>query len=263
MDNITLSPQLRLFKSKLTIALNGGVQHNNLNNAKLSRMNRVVGSGNITFHVNQHWNATASYSNFTSYTKNRPVTDPYYQPSPADTMKFYQVSQNANACVNHSFGKAKIKHAITIMTAYQVSRQQTGSVAGEPVNMLNGNLAYNLQHVKSKANIGISVNANSTKAFNVSTIYYGPGINIGKSFLDNSINVTFGSVYNLSYNNNKSNGSVINERLNLGYNPKVKNKKYGKPTLSVSANYVSKLGATAGTKSFHEFTGNLNLGYTF
>lgn len=263
IQNITLSPQIRLLKNKLTIALNTGVQHNNLNKQKLSTINRLVGSGNITFQPNPHWNATGSYSNFTSYSRNRPATDPFYQPSPADTMKFYQVSQSANATVNHNFGNTKIKHNIMFMTAYQVSQQQTGSIQGAPITLINGNVGYGVVHVKTKTSISLSANANNTSVLNNTTTYYGPGMNIGKSFLSNTLNITFGSIYNLSYTNNKSTGSVINERLNIGYNPKVKNKKYGKPNLSVSANYITKLNAPTGTTSFHEFTGNVNLGYVF
>lgn len=263
LQNITLSPQIRLLKNKLNIALNAGIQHNNLNNEKLSTINRAVGSGNLTFQPNAHWNATATYSNFTSYSKNRPATDPFYQPSPIDTMKFYQVSQNANVTVNHNFGKTKIKHNLTFMLAYQVSQQETGSVQSAPITLLNGNIAYGIVHVKTKTLISISANANNTSVLNNNTKYFGPGLNIGKAFLSNTLNVTFGSIYNLSYNNSKSNGSVINERLNLGYNPKVKDKKYGKPNLSVSANYMTKLNAPAITTSIHEFTGTVNLGYTF
>jgi hypothetical protein len=263
IENITLSPQVRLLKNKLNIALNTGIQHNNLENEKLSTTYRLVGSGNITYQPTPHWSAMGSYSNFTSYSKNRPLTDPFYQPSPLDTMKFYQVSQNATATLNHTFGKTKLKHNITFMAAYQVSKQETGSVESAPITLLNGNVAYGIVHVKTKTMISISANANQTTVLNSSTVYYGPGITVGKSFFSNMMNVTLGSIYNLSYNENKNNGSVINERLNLGYNPKVKNKKYGKPNLSVSANYMTRLNAPVGTASVHEFTGNINLGYVF
>ena len=149
------------------------------------------------------------------------------------------------------------------MTAYQVSQQQTGSIQGAAITLVNGNFAYGVMHVKTKTNISLSANANNTIVLNSNTTYYGPGLNIGKSFLNNTLNITFGSIYNLSYTNNKSTGSVINERLNIGYNPKVKNKKYGKPNLSVSANYITKLNAPTDTTSIHEFTGNVNLGYAF
>jgi hypothetical protein len=263
LENITLSPQLRLLKSKLNLSFNAGVQHNNLNKEKLSTMNRVVGSGNISYQPDPKWNMNASYSNFTSYSRNRPANDPFYQPSIADTMKFYQVSQNANATINHSFGKKKVKHSITLTSCYQVSRQQIGSMQTEPTTTINGNVAYGSQFVPAKTMISISANANETKAFNNVIFFFGPGLMISKSFLGNTLMMSFGSIYNLSTTNHKNNGTLLNERLNIGYSPKVKNKKYGRPTLSLSANYVTKFNTPANTKTLSEFTGNVNLGYAF
>lgn len=263
LENITLSPQVRLFKSKLNVSLNGGVQHNNLNKEKLSTMRRVVGSGNIAFIPNPKWSINTSYSNFTSYSRNRPVTDPFYITSPADTMKFYQIAQNANASVSHNFGNTKIKNSITLMTAYQVSRQEIGSTEGAPTTMLNGNLAYGLQFVPTKTMLSFCLNANTTRAIIINTVYIGPGINVGKSFLSNSMNCTLGSVYNLSYINNKSNGPVFNERFSMTYTPKLKDKKIGKPSAGLSANYVFKTATVAGSSSLKELTVNVNVGYTF
>lgn len=262
-ENITLAPQIRLLKSKLNISVNAGLQHNNLNKQKLSTMNRLVGSGNITFQPNQHWNFNASYSNFTSYSKNRPVTDPFYQVSPADTMKFYQLSQNANVAVNHNFGKTKTKHNIAAVASYQVSEQQTGSIESDPTTLLNGNVAYGIQLTESKTSISISANANNTKAVNTNSVFYGPGLNLGKSFNKNIFNVVFSSVYNLSYNNNQKNGSVLNERLNISITPPIKNKKLGKPSISLSASYVTRFKTNANTLKLNEFTGNIVLGYSF
>lgn len=263
LENITLSPQIRLLKSKLNVSLNAGLQHNNLNKAKLSTINRMVSSGNISFQPNMRWNINASYSNFTSYSRNRISEDPFYQPSPADTMKFFQVSQSANAMVNHSFGKKKLKYNITLMSAYQVSEQRNRGIKEEPSTMMNGNLAYGLQFIPSKTSISISANANNTKTFNSNNIFMGPGITISKSFLTNTLAISFGSIYNVSYTNSKNTGDVINERLNISYSPKVKNKKYGKPSLSMSANYTTRTKASSNTTILKEFTGNVNLGYSF
>lgn len=263
LENITLSPQLRLLKSKLNLTLNAGVQHNNLNKEKLSTMNRVLASGNISYQPDPKWNMNASYSNFTSYSRNRPANDPFYQPSPADTMKFYQVSQNANATINHSFGKKKVKHSITLTSCYLVSRQEIGSTQAEPMTTMNGHLAYGLQFVPVKTMISVSANANETKAFNNTTLFFGPGLTISKSILGNTLMMSFGSIYNLSTTNNKNSGTIINERLNIAYTPKAKNKKYGKPTLSLSTNYITKFNAPANTKALSEFTGNVILGYAF
>ena len=263
IENITLSPQFRLFKSKLNVSVNAGLQHNNLNKEKLSTMRRVVGSGTIAFVPNQKWNFNASYSNFTSYSRNRPVTDPFYITSPADTMKFYQISQTANGTASHNFGNEKRRNAITLMTSYQVSRQEVGSVTGDPTTMLNGNMSYGLQFVPTKVMVSFCVNANTTKAPGMNVAYVGPGINIGKSFFQNTMNCTFGSIYNLSYLNKERNGSALNERLSVTYSPKLKDKKFGKPSAGLSVNYVTRKATQANSTSLNELTINANVSYAF
>lgn len=259
-ENITLTPQFRLFKNKLTVAMNAGMQKNNLNDNKITTTRRAVGSANINIIPNKKWMIAAAYSNFTSFTRNRPITDPYYVPSPADTMRFYQVSQNGNLNINHNFEKKNFRNSITLIGLYQVSSQQTGSISQEPVTVLSGNTAYALIHKASKTNVSVTFNANqSTMDKNITTLF-GPGLSIGKSFFKNSMNTSLGATYNNALLNGSSNGSVIAERLNINFSPKVKNSKYGKPTFGLSCSYVTRNSKLMSQK---EFTGTINLGYNF
>lgn len=259
-ENITLAPQFRMFKNKLTLGMNAGMQKNNLNENKITTTRRAVGSANINFVPNKKWMFAASYSNFTSFTRNRPITDPYYVPSPADTMRFYQVSQNANANINHNFEKKRFRNSITLTGMYQVSSQQTGSTSQAPVTVINGNSSYALTHKASKTNITFNVNANQSKMLTATTVLFGPGLSVGKQFFKNALNASLGATYNNALLNGESNGSVIAERLNINFAPKVKNTKYGKPTLGISCSYVTK--NTKLTQQ-NEFTGTVNFGYNF
>ncbi|HET8962491.1 MAG TPA: hypothetical protein VFM99_01240, partial [Chitinophagales bacterium] len=222
----------------------------------------AVGSGNVAFQPSSKWNINFSYSNFTNYSRNRPVSDPFYVVTPADTMKFYQISQNANAIVAHNFGNTKLRNSVSLLAAYQVSSQQVGAVFLVPTKVWNGNIGYGLQFVPTKTTLNFTVNGNTCTAQNIHTMYLGPGINFGKSFLRNSLNFSIGSIYNISYVNEKKGGSIWNERINVGYTPKLKDNKFGKPTATVSLNYISKqkTDVNAGLK---EFTLNFNLGYSF
>ena len=149
------------------------------------------------------------------------------------------------------------------MSSYQVSRQEVGSVTGAPTKMLNGNVSYGLQFIPTKVMVSVCVNANTTKAPGANVAYVGPGINIGKSFFQNTMNCSFGSIYNLSYLNKASNGSALNERLNVTYSPKLKDKKFGKPTAGLSVNYVTRKTTQVNSPSLNELTINANVGYAF
>ncbi|MBL7936475.1 MAG: hypothetical protein JNM51_11785, partial [Bacteroidia bacterium] len=262
-ENITLAPAIGLMKGKLNIALNSGFQRNNLDKSKFSTTKRWVGSANITFAPNQKWNFNAGYSNFSSFTNVRPQTDPFYVNTPADTLNFYQLSQNANATVSHNFGKAKTKYAIVFTANYQVTGEKTGSVKNAPNKIYNGNLMYSLNFTQTKTSLSIGVNANRAEALLANSLYAGPNLNIGQGFLKNTLKASIGTAYNWGYVNKSVNASVLNSRASFSYNPKIANKKYGKPSLTLGTVYTQKFKTSATTKAFGEFTGTLALAYSF
>jgi hypothetical protein len=177
--------------------------------------------------------------------------------------EIYQVSQNANGTVNYNFAKKTFRHNMMASFNYQVSSQQIGSVRGANTKIYNGNVSYSIQHRPSKLSIALTGNKNKTEAMNLNTLLYGPGLSVSKSFLKNTLNLGLGSIYNASVNNNVSTGIIFSERLNLSFNPKINNPKYGKPSISLSCSYINKPKVATTTYALSEFTGNLNVGYSF
>lgn len=262
LENITIAPALRLFNGKLNFAANSGIQHNNLDKSKFSTNKRFITSGNISYVPSSKLVVSAAYSNFTNYTRVRPVTDPYYQRTPADTLSFYQVSQNANASATYNFGNSAMRHAITLVGTYQVSNQKQGNTTAPAVSVVNGNISYNMNFTKSKINAGLTGNYNEIKSFSGTTSYIGPGIILGKSFLNNTLRFNLSNIFNQSITNSQVNAMVLSERASLSFTPKT-NKKYGKPSVSLNAMYTDKMATAQQTKGFKEFTGTVNLNYTF
>ena len=261
-ENITLAPQVRFLKSKLNISLNGGLQHNNIDHKKLTTTKRVIGSTNISFVPNKHWLLNASYSNFTSFSRNRPNTDPFYVYTPADTLRFFQVSQSANALASYNFVKGLYRHAISLNISNVVSAQTIGNFVQPNVTVYNGSTAYSLSHVPSKLSVSFSANANKTIGQNINNIFYGPGINVSKPFLKNTLTASAGSLFNAAFVNNANNGMVFSQRLSMSYKPKL-TLKYGKPYFSLSCSYVNKPKVVSNGLMLSEFTGNLSAGYSF
>lgn len=262
-QNITVSPGIALLKGKLSIAVNTGFQRNNLDKSKFSTTKRWVGSANINFAPNGKWNFSLGYSNFSSFTNVRPQTDPFYIKSPADTLNFYQLSQNANGMMSHNFGKTKTKHTVVLTANYQVTGQRTGSTESLPTKIYNGNLAYSLNFTKTKTALSLGVNANQMESAIATSLYAGPNLTLGQGFLNNTMRTSAGVAYNWGYVNHQTNSSVINSRVSLSYNPKLKKKVFGKPSLTLSAVYTQRFKTSAQSNSFNEFTGTLTLGHSF
>src|SRR5690606_27232400 len=107
---------------------------------------------------NAKLNLTGSFSNFSTYTKNRIQPDPFFQ-NPTDTLNFYQVSRNANFTSMYNFGRETVKHILMLNVTHMVTGQEIGAFQGDllpnttitsPTKIYNGNLAYTLSESSKK-----------------------------------------------------------------------------------------------------------------
>jgi hypothetical protein len=262
LENITLAPSLRMLKGKMNFALNAGLQRNNLDGKKLSTNKRLVASLNFSYAPSAKWTWSASYSNFSTFTRVRPLTDPFYVATPADTLNFYQLTQSANGVMNHSFGKKEAKQTLSLCGNYNVATQQSELSTYDPAKVYSVVAAYNINLSRSKTGIGITANGNESRS-GVNTVrFFGPGLNLSKGLLKNKVRVTAGSTYNLSYTNGLQGSNVLNSRANISFSPQPKNKKFGRPSFNFSMNYMEKLAANS-VPSSGEFTGTVNFSYGF
>ncbi len=272
-ENITLAPTASLLKGKLNFAVNTGLQRNNLNKDKLNTTNRWVGSFNTSYMPNLHWNFIASYSNFSSYTKQRPLSDPYYK-NTLDTLNFYQLSQNSMISITHNFGKSKTKQSIMLTSNYMVTGQNQGSITDPgmfgtqsniklPSRTVNANLMHAITLTKTKTTVSYGINANYSQFYGVNNVYYGPNVNMSRAFSKNTLRITLGSSYNQMYSNNVKTNEVFNHRCAVSYSPKFANSKAGRLSINISGTYLQKLRVTQTAQAFNEFTGNFGISYGF
>ncbi len=272
LENITIAPSLNLLKGKLSFACNTGIQRNNLDNSKLNTNKRWVGSINTNYAPNNHWTISSSLTNFSSFTKQRPQTDPFTQ-NHIDTMNFYQVSQSAMLNATHNFGNTYKRHNISFSLNHQISSQEQGDFStpgmlgsninfSSPVKIFNSNLAYTLSFTKIKTSFNSSFNINSSDYMELNTIYLGPNLNLSRSVLKNTLRVTLGSSYNQVLKNSHKMNEVLNHIFAANYSPKFLNTKIGKVNINLSISYLQKLKSTPSKLDYSEFTGNFGINYT-
>jgi hypothetical protein len=261
LQNITIQPSIRLFKGKLNIQTNVGRQRNNLDGLQAATSFRWVGSVNAAFQTVKGFSATASYSNFTAYTNRRPITDPFWVPTPADTLDFYQLAQQGQLMIVKSFGKKTWKNSISGSLMYQQTGQQQSGVALPGTHMANANISWTIANAPQKWSISVMSNAAVTANNLVSTTQLGPGLQAQKTL--GITRISLGSTYNRSLVLNELQSHLMNHRFTCAINPKLKNKKYGTPSFSVNANYVNRLAVTSATRTTSELTVMVNAGYNF
>lgn len=273
LENYTLAPSLTLLKGKLNLSVNTGLQRNNLNNDKLNTTSRWVGSTNVSYAPNNHWNLSGAFSNFSTYTKQKPQNDPFYR-NTLDTLNFYQLAQSSMLSVVYNFGKGEIKQNIMLMCSYMITGQNQGAIANPglfgsttdiklPSKIINANLGHNMMFTKTKTGITTAFNINNSILTGFNILYLGPNLNVSQGFLKNILKVSVGSSYNQVITNGVKTNEVLNHRLGANYSPKLSNDKIGKFSFTLSATYLQKLKSIPTAQAFSEFTGNVGLSYSF
>lgn len=276
LNNFTLSPAFSLFKKKLNISGNTGFQKNNLGGDKSATTTRWVGSVNASFVPSQKLILNGSFSNFSTFTKNRPITDPFYF-APADTMNFYQLTKSASAMVSYSMGEGEKRSALQLMYNFQQSTNLTGNInqpgffgsslpteeTGAPMLVHMTNLAFNKPLKSIAANLTFAANMNRTFSANSTHTFFGPTVNFQKSLFQKKSNLAVGSTYNRQYSEEALTNHVFNHRLSFTYAPKFEKEESGKMNLSLNANWMQKLATDSMSPSIQEVNIFINLNYSF
>lgn len=275
MENFTFNPSFSLFKNKVTLSSSTGLQRNDLAQDKVSKTKRWVGSLNLSMQLFKGFNSTFSYSNFSSFTRNNPLNDPFTsQVVFVDTLNVYQVSENFVSSLSYSFGK-KNKTSLNTSFTYSKSANITGKLENAAAFGINANGTTNPFHVYSNTfgynytmkdqnlTVGLNLNSNLSKSELMNSWFCGPSLNVSKSFGKQKPNLAGGITYNRNYMNNVLTNNMFNYRCTVSHAPKLKNEKWGKINLALNLMFLNKLPTANELKKLHELTIIANVGYTF
>lgn len=262
MRNITLIPMVRLFKNSLNLAGNVGSQNNNLDGTRASTIKRFVGSVNVTCLPNEKWNFAASYSNFSSFTSMKPLSDPNFQ-NTLDTLNFYQLSETMTANIMRKLGGKESPQSIILNASYQKASDQSGYEGGDQSSdFISTNVSYTYSIVPSNTTLAVSINIYSNNSAGINSMFYGPTASITKTFFDKTLRGSFASAYNKTSGNNKA-SPLWNNRVSLTYTPKGKDGGVAHNNFSLGINALRRLESVHQQPSFTELTGTFNYSYTF
>jgi hypothetical protein len=266
MRNITVSPTVQLFGGKLNLSANAGIQQNNLDHSKTSDAKRIVANFNMGIVPNEHWVINGGYSNFSSYTRVRPLADPYFS-QPLDTLDFYQVNNTCNGMLMYRMGNKDIQHAITLNASYQYASDKS-SVQDAVANLskfLTSNVSYSYNVQPRSLSVTGSVNYYQSNAAAVSTTFMGPGVSVNKQYLEKTLRTGVSANYNVTKataTGNVTNSSLFNTAFNIGYSPKKKEQSKQSHNIGASVMWLLR-GATGAQPGYNELTSTLNYTYSF
>jgi hypothetical protein len=262
LENITGSFATRFFKQKIQFSSNMGVQRNDLRNEKISKMNRVVGSANVSAAISSKVNVATSYSNFQTFTNIRSNFVTLNQGSAfdnLDTLNYRQISQNAT--LNGSYqiaSSSKQSQMLSANIVYQTSSDNQDSLTNK-AQFYNFNVAYSYNYNPSQLGITFSFNANKNEVEGGNSSTFGPTIGVSKPAfkkqLKNSVSVSLNNAYQEGLLGN----SILNFRYSTSYTLK---KKHNFNLSLVALKRTQPLSANA-PRSFNEFTATFGYSYNF
>lgn len=225
LENITAKISQTLFKNKLYVNLNAGLQRDDLNHQKQSKLSRLVTALNMNYRPNDQLTLNGSYSNFKAYTQIKNQFDYINEVRPydnLDTLNFTQISRNASLNINYLFSKKEsVRHALNLNTSYQnTDEKQDGflvEVAGNNSKFINGNLAYTLTFTEQHLSLMGAFSSMYNTLADVKTTIMGPTVGIVKQFFDKKMQTRFSSSYNTTVTGGVKQGDVLNFRVGGGY----------------------------------------------
>lgn len=224
MRNMTIAPTLQLLNNRVQLSGNVGIQTNNLDKSKTSSTRRFVGSGAIGVMPNEHWMINASYSNFSTYTRVRPVHDPYFN-NPLDSLNFYQVSTSYNGVVAYQFGNKTVKHGLMLTVNYQLAsdaQEAQQPVQTQKSNFYTANAGYTYNQLEKGMTFTAGGNYYIQEMPGMRTYFTGPTVSAGKTVWKKKLRLNASSAYNITkaiVNNASTRNSVWNGTLQAAFTP--------------------------------------------
>jgi len=152
LQSIAVGPSFSLFKKKLNIRGNIGLQSDNLKKTKKSTSKRTVGSANISYNPSQKFGIDGSYSNFSTSQKAGRIPL-------VDTSKIFQSNSNITISPRFTIMKPGYSHMLMLMlnhTNLNDKNPVTEDITENKVNTVNLNYAVSLLDLKITITSGLN-----------------------------------------------------------------------------------------------------------
>ncbi len=223
LENITMNANIAIFKQKMQIAFNVGVERNNLDKEKISIMKKTVAAVNVNYSPSAKWNLAASYSNFSSFTNIRSNFDIINQVDPLqpiDTLNFTQLTQSANANISYVIGDAGNNEKKQFLNLNLTSQLAANEQQGNPnagSAFYNASMSYTLSLVPRDMSITAAFTTNYTEMPNAYNAMLGPMASVNRLFFEKTLRTSASLAWNQAYQNSSLSNTIINFRINTTY----------------------------------------------
>ena len=262
-ENLTLNYSRSFFDSKLSLALSGGLQRDDLMGQKQEHNKRFVGSAQVGFTPSEALSASVSLSSFQSYRNLKSSFDYIHARTPydnLDTLQFTQLSHSLDADISWRLKQSEAQtQTLSATLSYQEAADRQGRYIqpGQLTRFMNLGTSYSLDLSALDLTLTGGFNVSNNYADRKAVLTLGPSISLAKRFLKKQLSTGLSLSYNETQEAGHRLAQVYNLRATAGY------RFWGKHGLNASVAYQERKLRHAVSSPRSSFTSELSYSYSF
>jgi hypothetical protein len=214
VENLTANISTTL--GRVSLAVDGGYQRDNLQGQKTSTATRFIFSGNAAATLGKKWSLSASMSNLQSYAHIRNAYDQATQTNEyqnLDTLDYTQL--NYTASLNASYliqSSEEQRQSVNGSFMYQRAAEKQGYHPYAGNDMYNGALSYQHSLIPQKLNASASVSYNLNQMTELKTSALSYSVSLQKTFWG-VLRASFMGTYSDMFSSAENLAKILNLRL--------------------------------------------------
>ena len=262
-ENLTLNYSRSFFDSKLSLALSGGLQRDDLMGQKQEHNKRFVGSAQVGFTPSEALSASVSLSSFQSYRNLKSSFDYINARTPydnLDTLQFTQLSHSLDADINWRLKQSEAQtQTLSANLSYQEAADRQGRYIqpGQLTRFMNLGTSYSLDLSALDLTLTGGFNVSNNYADRKAVLTLGPSLSLAKRLLKKQLSTGLSLSYNETQEAGHRLAQVYNLRATAGY------RFWGKHGLNASVAYQECKLRHAVSSPRSSFTSELSYSYSF
>lgn len=210
-EQLSLGTSTSLFKNKVNLSANVGLQRNGISQRTLTGGRRLIGSLNLGIAVSERVSTNFSVSNFNYTLRQRVATVPFVV---VDSIVIVQSNFSAQAATTILLDETG-QSALSLTGAYQSATAINGDEVEEtaPNRFYTLMAAYSLSSQNTGWNATLSSMLNFTEFAGIGTRIFSPALSLQKALLDNQLKIDLGLSYSAVSSDSQSASAVLESRL--------------------------------------------------
>lgn len=262
-ENLTLNYSRSFFDSKLSLALSGGLQRDDLMGQKQEHNKRFVGSAQVGFTPSEALSASVSLSSFQSYRNLKSSFDYINARTPydnLDTLQFTQLSHSLDADISWRLKQSEAQtQTLSATLSYQEAADRQGRYIqpGQLTRFMNLGTSYSLDLSALDLTLTGGFNVSNNYADRKAVLTLGPSLSLAKRLLKKQLSTGLSLSYNETQEAGHRLAQVYNLRATAGY------RFWGKHGLNASVAYQGRRLLHAVSSPRSSLTSELSYSYSF